>query len=302
MAKTKETTALATIDRADTELAVTSQQAMAQKEIEAAIIVAQRFPRNEEACRSRVIASCERHAFAALAVYGFPRGGTMIKGPSVNLAREAARCWGNIRYGVDVVNDDDESRTIRAWAWDCETNTRRSLDATFKKLIFRKKGGWQKPDERDLRELTNKHGETAVRNCLLHLLPPDLVDDALSACEATMRKDASANPGQARKRLVDAFRTIGVTVDDIEAHLGHPVRQLTPDEVTKLRAAWKSISDGNSTWSEYAKPKKPKGDDKKPGATMDDLTGPAADSGPTKEDLEKEFADSAAADQKKQKE
>lgn len=274
---TTETTALATVESQSREMAVSAQEAMAQREIEGAIMVAQRFPRNEDTAFERVMRSCERYRFAELARYSFPRGGQQVEGPSVNLAREIARCWGNIRYGVDVIHDDADSRTIRAWAWDVQTNTRRSQDATFRKLMFRKGKGWVAPDERDLREVTNKHGETAVRNCLLHLVPPDLVDDAMVACKETMRKDAAKDPDEARKKLIRAFQHVGVTVEDLEMYLGHPVRQVTAEEIADLRGVWSSISDGNSTWKEYVKDREPAKTESKtvvPGpVTMADLTG-----------------------------
>jgi hypothetical protein len=254
------------------ELSTSMQQAMARHEIEGAIVVARRFPRNEDAAFGRVMKSCERWSFASMARYSYPRGGQQIEGPSVNLAREVARCWGNIRYGCDIVHDDETMRTVRGWAWDVETNCKETQDATFKKLIYRKKGGWQTPDERDLRELTNKHGAICVRNCLLHLVPPDLIDEALRASKAALEKDAAKDPDEARKKMIRAFQTIGVSVEDLELYLEHPLKQATPTEITDLRGIWKSISDGNSVWAEYVK----HAEEKKPftgtGATMDDLT------------------------------
>jgi len=286
MSVATESTALATREEQSTELAITAQQAMARHEIEGAIVVAQRFPRNEDAAYGRVMQSCERWTFASMARYSYPRGGQQIEGPSVSLAREVARCWGNIRYGADIVHDDESTRTVRGWAWDVQTNTKETQDSTFRKLIYRKRGGWQSPDERDLRELTNKHGAVCSRNCLLHLVPPDLIDEALRASKATLERDASKDPAEARRKMIRAFQTVGVTVDDMEEHLGHPLKQATPAEITDLRAIWKSISDGNSTWAEYAKPAEP---EKKPadtaGATMEDLAkqpeAPQADDGAT---------------------
>jgi hypothetical protein len=179
------------------ELAVSAQQAMARHEIEGAIVIARRFPRDEEAARARVMASCSRPTFAALATYAYPRGGKTVEGPSVRLAREIARSWGNLRYGCDMIHDDPETRTVRGWAWDVETNTRESQDATFAKLIFRKQGGWIVPDERELRELTGKHGSLCVRNCLLHVLPPDLIEDALATAARTLRDPTAARPPMA---------------------------------------------------------------------------------------------------------
>jgi len=206
--------------------------------------------------------------------YSYPRAGAQVEGASVYLAREAARVWGNIRYGFDIVHDDDEIRTVRAWAWDLESNTRRQIDATFKKLIYRRKGGWQAPDERDLRELTNKQGETAVRNCLLHLLPPDLVDDALEDSLKTLSSDAAKDPMEARKKLVLAFRGLGITALQLEQYLGHQLALITPDEIANLRGVWKSIADGNSKWPEYVQTEDASGTGAKTeasGVTMDDL-------------------------------
>jgi hypothetical protein len=259
------------------ELAVASQQAMAEKEIEAAIIVANRFPRDEDRAYGAVLKSCGRFTFASLACYSFPRGGQQIEGPSVNLAREMARCWGNCRFGFDIVYDDETTRTVRGWAWDVQTNARASQDATFAKLIYRRKGGWVKPDERDLRELTNKHGAICERNALLHLMPPDLVEDAIRQSKETLANDAAKDPDEARKRLIKAFGVIGVPVEELERHLGHPLKQISPQEMADLRGVWKSISDGNSTWAEYCPPEAKQPTQTEGGATMEDLTKPHGD-------------------------
>ena len=274
MNTTTESTALATRQEQSGELAATPQQAMAAKEIEGAIILARRFRRSEDDARARLLHSCKRPKFAAMVRYSYPRAGAQVEGATVYLAREAARVWGNIRYGFDIVHDDDEIRTVRAWAWDLESNTRRQIDATFKKLIYRRKGGWQAPDERDLRELTNKQGETAVRNCLLHLLPPDLVDDALEDSLKTLSSDAAKDPMEARKKLVLAFRGLGITALQLEQYLGHQLALITPDEIANLRGVWKSIADGNSKWPEYVQTEDASGTGAKTeasGVTMDDL-------------------------------
>ncbi|MCH8828317.1 MAG: type II secretion system F family protein, partial [Planctomycetes bacterium] len=62
----------------------------------------------EAACYCRIIASCRRPGFAEVARYSFPRGDATIEGPSIDLAREIARCWGNMRCGIRIVSQDDE--------------------------------------------------------------------------------------------------------------------------------------------------------------------------------------------------
>lgn len=239
-------------------MATTGAAAEKQYEIQSAIIIARRFPRNEADCFQRLMKACGRPSFAEDATYNFPRGDAEVSGPSVNLAREAARVWGNIRFGLYVVRDDNDSRLIRAWAWDVETNTKIELEDDFKKLIQRKKKGgkpgetvWLEPDERDLRELTNRRGAIILRNALLQVLPKDLIEDALFTCQKALTQSAAEDPESVRKRLLVDFGTINVTVEQLERRLGHPFAQSTPKELAELRAIFKSIADGNSKWSEY---------------------------------------------------
>ena len=241
------------------ELATAGAAAAAQHEIQSAIIIARKFPRNEEGCFQKLMKACSRVSFAEDATYSFPRGkkedGTpnIVSGPSVNLAREAARVWGNIRFGLYIVHDDDETRLIRAWAWDVETNTKIEVEDDFKKLIQRKGQGWIIPDERDLRELTNRRGAIALRNAILQILPKDLIEDALFACSKSAESDAKENPDGARKKLLIDFGVINVTVEMIEKVLGHPFSQSSAKELADLRGVCKSIMDGHTTWAEYTK-------------------------------------------------
>ena len=239
------------------ELQTAGAMAKEQYEIESAIKSAKRFPRNENTCFQKLMVACSRASFAEDATYSFPRGDVDVTGPSVNLAREAARVWGNIRFGLSVVRDDEDSRLIRGWAWDVESNVKNEFEDDFKKLIQRKGKGWIVPDERDLRELTNRRGAILVRNAILQMIPKDLIEDALFTCGQALEKSAGENPEAARKRLLVDFGSINVSVEQIERKIGHPFAQSTPKELAELRGICKSIQDGHTTWAEYTKEEKP---------------------------------------------
>ena len=271
MSKTTEETGLATLDTETGELLPTAEIAKEQTEIQSAIIIAKKMPRSEDQAFSKLMRSCQRPTFAEDVSYSFPRGEATVTGPSVHLAREAARVWGNIRYGLDILTDAEDSRVIEGWAWDMETNTKVTSADAFKKLIYRKKGGWVKPDERDLRELTNRRGAILVRNCILQLLPKDLIEDALFQAAKTVQAQASEDPDAAKKRLLASFATINVTADMLTKRLGHPLSECTPQEITELRGVYKSIADGNSKWSEYAADPKEKKEADKGNLSMEDL-------------------------------
>ena len=246
-----EDSGLVTTTEFSSELAPTAAAAEKQFEIQSSIVLARKFPRNEDQAFARLMKACQRTSFAEDAEYSYPRGGQNVSGPSINLAREGARVWGNIRHGFVVTTDNDGERTIRGFAWDLETNARVEAEDTFRKLVFRKKDGWIKPDERDLRELTNRRAAILKRNCILEILPKDLIEDAVSECHKTLRSKAEKDPEGEKKRIILAFAELNITPEMLGAYMGHPLAQCSPAEIAKLRGVYKSISDGNTTWADY---------------------------------------------------
>lgn len=234
---------------------IVSMVAREEAEIKGAIIVARKFPRDEAVAFAALMRSCERPSFAENAAYSFPRGGSMVTGPAVDLAREACRCWGNMRYGLRIVSADDNWIHIKGWALDLERNNYVEAEDRFKRLIYRKKGGWIEPDERDLRELINRRGAICVRNAVLQVLPPDLIDEALRTADATLTKAASGEIKQtieeSRRRLVAAFAEFGVNGDMIAKRLGHPVDAADEKEIAELRKIYKGLKDGVSERAEF---------------------------------------------------
>lgn len=233
-----------------------------QTEIQSAIISAKRFPRNEQAAFVKAINSFNRVTMAGKATYNFPRGGKTVNGPSVDCARELARVWGNVRYGLRIVAQDLESIHIRAYALDLENNTYVEAEDNFSKLIQRRdkvsgETRWIQPDERDLRELVNRRGAIAIRNCVLQVLPSDLVEDALKAAKVTLQKDAANSLEKSKdetiKSLVVAFDRIGVSVVMLEQFLGHKLDIITAEQVTDLRCIYQSIVEGVAKRDEYFK-------------------------------------------------
>jgi len=239
-----------------------------QTEIQSAIIVAKKFPRNEAESYSRAVKSFERPAMAEAAAYRFPRGGTNIEGPSVDTAREIARCWKNIRYGLriaDVRHDFTQKCDfikIKGYAHDLEANNYVETEDEFRALIQRKNKKtnateWVQPDERDLRELVNRRGAICVRNALLQVLPPDVVDEVLRTARETLRRAAAGeleqNRDDAVRRLAVAFDRIAITVPMIERFLGHKLDVISDEELAQLRTIWKSISDGQARREEFFK-------------------------------------------------
>lgn len=260
------------------ELATSGQRSAALAEIQACVIMAKRFPRNEDDAHGLLMKSCLRRSFQEVARYNYPRGKredgsqNYVSGPSVHLAREGARCWKNIRYGFYVVYDDEKRCQLRGYAWDLETMEKVEQDAAFAKLIFRKGKGWIKPDERELRELINKHGAIAERNCILKILPPWLIEDAEEACVTNLHDKIVDDLENQKRDIVAAFARFNVLASMIEDWLGHSMTEITAAEIVELRGMYASIRDGQSRWSEYLDKPEPEGADT--GSTAGKATGP----------------------------
>lgn len=240
------------------EVAVSRQVAEAAQEVQAAVVLARTFPRDEDLFYSRLMRTCERFSFADKATFTFPRGESEVEGPSVYLAREMARMWGNMHYGHRVLFEDETRLKIQGYAWDMESNSRVTEEQTVSKMVQRWTGKgnnreliWREADEREKLELINRVGAKLSRNCILHLLPWDVVQDAMAACATTVAKNVKSDPEAIRKQLIISFGQLNITPVMLNEYLGHPVKTCSPDELNKLRQIWKAIYNGESTWSSY---------------------------------------------------
>jgi hypothetical protein len=223
-------------------------------ELRGSLLLAREFPRDEMKARAGALESCSRPEFCmkedgtAKAIYSYKRGQSTVSGPGVVLARELARRWGNLRFGIQELPEEDPTMVhLRAQAMDMETNLQVVHEDRFSKKIQRKGQGWVEPDERDLRELKNRRGAFLARNCLLQLLPPDLVDLSVSRIHETMTLAAAGDLRKDRAgtilKLLARFSGIGVVRAQIEAFIGAPLDDLTAEQRTDLLGAYQSIAD-----------------------------------------------------------
>ena len=92
-------------------------------EIQAQVIMAKKFPRDENEALLRINKACSRRSLAEVAQYAFPRGGQTVSGPSIRLLETVAQAWGNLDFGVREISNDGEWSEAEAYAWDLESNT-----------------------------------------------------------------------------------------------------------------------------------------------------------------------------------
>ena len=222
------------------------EQARAVAEVQAAIVVAQQCPRDVQQAVRSMRESAGQKGLAERAFFRFPRAGGAVSGPSIHLARELARCWGNIQYGIAELRRDDEAgmSEMQAYAWDVQTNTR-SAQIFMVPHKRDKKGGPEKLTElRDIYENNANNGARRVREAIFAILPTWFVEEAKDLCTQTLT-DGGGKP--LPQRVADAVRTferVGITLDQLETKIGRPSAKWNEHDVVQLGVTFKSLERG----------------------------------------------------------
>jgi hypothetical protein len=226
--------------------AVESESQRAIAEVQAAIMLAKRFPRDQVGAMDSVLQACCRPTLAESAVYSYTRGGQEVTGPSIRLAEAIAQCWGNMQFGIRELAQGGGKSTVEAFAWDVENNTRQVKVFEVPHIRHTRQGAKLLTDPRDIYEMVANQGARRLRACILGVIPGDVVDAALAQCETTLKTKADVTP-EGIKSLLAAFAEIGVTADQVAQKIGHRVDSIQPAEVVRLRKVYRGIKDGYTT-------------------------------------------------------
>jgi len=233
-----------------------SEQTRAMQEVQASILMAMRYPRDEDTCRKAILHSCERPGLAEEAQYVYPKGGAKVTGPSIRLLEEAARQWKHVDSGWRIIQESPKGATVMAYAWDMQMNTRTRIE--FYVEYTRKAGGrfTRIEDPRDQYEHVANMSSRRLRACLQKIIPAYIIDEAIDQCDKTL----NAAPEINAKAMLEAFDKLGVTQEMIEKRVGHKVEALTQQEVVNLKKIFVSLRDGFAPLSQYFEaPDEPEG-------------------------------------------
>lgn len=221
--------------------------ASAKAEIEAQLMMADARPRQELTCIQKMKVSCDRPRLAELSSYEYSKGGTSIYGASIRLLEMIAQKWGNIKWGFHELSRQNGESTVMCYAIDLESNARVERMIVVAHEIETKRGTKKLTDEREIYEWIANKAQRRVRTCLENIIPRDVIEDCLDACNATAKANVEIN-ADILKRTLAAFGEYGVTKKHIETLLqrNFDVETVTPGNILRLRRIHQSINDGMS--------------------------------------------------------
>lgn len=228
---------------------VVSRQA---QEVQAAMVIAKRFPRNEVESYNRILRACQRKSLAEQSMYEYPRGGTKVTGPSIRLAEAMAQNWGNIDFGIIELEQKAGESQVMAYAWDLETNTRQTKVFSVPHIRGTKKGNMVLTDPRDIYEMVANQGARRLRACILGVIPGDVIDSALDQCMLTLTSGNKEPLIDRVRKMAKAFEDdFSVTLPAIEKYLGCKHESFSENDFVRLKNVYKSLRDGMAKREEY---------------------------------------------------
>lgn len=226
--------------------AVSIESSRAVAEAQGKLLIAKRFPRDQFAAYQNAMNACKRPSLAEKAIYSYPKGGQTVSGPSIRLAEELARCWGNIDFGIKELSQKEGESEMQAYCWDTETNTISSQTFVVPHVIDTRNGQKKLTTTRDIYENNANMAGRRLRSRILAVLPPDLVEDAVRECKKTLAGKNDQPIEDRVKKMVMAFQKFGVKPETIEKRLGRPINTMTAEDLSEFIGIFNSLKDGNS--------------------------------------------------------
>lgn len=221
-------------------------------EVKAKIYLAKQFPRDTVGAEQNIFRECENEDLAESATYEYPRGNETVTGPSIRLVEVVARYWGNMSSGVRELSrtkrpDGVEVATVRAYAWDQETNF--TDEKVFDVPLVRntKKGTYPLHDSRDQYELIANMGARRKRSCMQAVIPRWIIDKAVEHCAETL---TNKNDGQSiddkKASMLKAFQKFAdwITMETLGAYVGKEPDKIGVKDLSRLRRLYTAIEDG----------------------------------------------------------
>lgn len=248
-----------------TSQATTIEQTRAIADVQAAAQMARAFPRDEAAALARALEECSKIELAERAFFSIKRKGGAVTGPTVHLAKQLARAWGNITFGLKELRRDAGQSEMVAFAWDLESNIR--SEATF--IVEHRRPGDKSETLKSttaIQENNTSMGARRLREMIFDVLPKSFTEQSMAKCHETQQKGGSEKTvAERRAGMIAAFEELGVSKKRLEDKIGSASTEWTQKDIADMAIVYNSIREGEVRVDE-AFPRTP-------AVTVADLTG-----------------------------
>lgn len=222
-------------------------EAIERANIDIQISTARRYPRQPTIAKNKMLslATLDEET-AASCFYRLNRAGKSIEGPSIRLAEVAASCFGNLRFGARVVNNDGRKITAQGFCHDLENNVLATIEVS--RRITDKTG---RTYSEDMQTVTgNAACSIAARNAIFKVVPFALVKPIYEAAKHAAVGDIKTL-AERRTRMLSKFSTLGVPEKRIFESLGKSgIDDIGLTELEYLIGIFQAVKDGEQSVDE----------------------------------------------------
>ena len=236
------------VKQTQTEMMISRQA----QEVQAAMVIAKRFPRDTVESYNRIMEACKRKGLAEAAMYEYPRGGQKVTGISIRLAEAMAQNWGNIDFGIMELEQKNGESQVMAYAWDLETNARQTKIFSVPHVRGTKKGNVALTDPRDIYEMVANQGARRLRACILGIIPGDVQEAAVRQCEKTLASGEQKPVIDIVREMAEIFKNeFSVPLEAIEKYIGCKSEAFSMNDLVRLKKVYRSLKDGMAKREDY---------------------------------------------------
>lgn len=223
--------------------------------VDSQIATAKQYPRDlRRAINNSVAMATMDIPTAQSCGYALPRGGKLLTGPSVHLAKLIVSNYGNIRAEAKVVQITDKQVISRGTCWDLENNVATAFEV--RRSIVGSKG--QRFSDDMITVTGNAANSIAYRNAVFAVIPRAITDKVYQAAQHCITGDLSEEDKiiARRKKCIDYFKDeFGITEQEVVMLCGKKtVNQIKVPEIALLLGITQSLTDGDTTVDELMKP------------------------------------------------
>ena len=239
----------------NTALAAPQAAVIAGGEVESQIATARRYPRDVRQFVEEVRTTATIDDETALGcLYFKPRAGKFVEGASIRLAEIAIAAYGNIKIGSRVLEMDQRGEfvLVEAIGWDLEKNIQ--FSSQCRRQVYRAGKGL------DWDSAVNAAASIAIRNVAFRVIPKGLLRTTMNDVRQMVLGSAK-DLADLRDRALTFLKTHGVSQLDVERFLGDgepkPLPKWTSEDVMVIRSVIENVRNGERTFEETFKGKKP---------------------------------------------
>lgn len=234
---------------------VIQMDAIEKANVDVQVSTAKQFPRNvTRAIQNSIVMATIDPDTAQMMRYALTRGGKIITGPSVHLAKLIVSNWGNIRAEAKVVQITDSQVVSRGTCWDLENNVATAIEV---RRNIKSKNGQRFSDDM-ITVAGNAANSIAFRNAVFSVIPKAVTDKVYKAAHECIKGDLSdeAKLLQKRTNCLKFFNDeYGITEEEVIKLCGkQTVNQIKADEIALMLGIYQSLKDGDTTVEEVMEP------------------------------------------------